>query len=156
MIETLMIPGGHRIDYLSVDAAGKPDAIGFYVSGDLTDQMPYSHEAKHHLYAGLDAIRKHLSYENLVAIYVDVDSAGAQERPAYRQMKKDMLAGKFRKLFTFVSFDLLGDPLVNCDLLDLYHKLRGFDWITCDDGICRLIAAADLRRRLAAGRRVCA
>ncbi len=155
MIETLMIQGGHRIDYLSEDAAGKPEAFGFYVCGDLGDQEPYSQEAKHHLYAGLNAIQKQLGRENLVAIYVDVNSADTQNRPAYQKMKQDMLDGMFRRVFTFVSDDLIGSCASSKDLLRLYQELEGFEWITCDDGVCHSISG-DLPRRLRAESVMCA
>ncbi len=153
MIETLMIQGGHRIDYMNEDAVGKPEAFGFYVRGNLSDQEPYSQEAKHHLYAGLNAIQTQLGYENLVAIYVDVNAADAQNRPAYQQMKQDMLDGLFRKIFTFMHSDLLGSCATLKDLLDLYEELEGFEWITCDDGRCRPFSG-DLRRRLRTERKV--
>jgi len=155
MIETLMIQGGHRIDYLNEDAAGTPEAFGFYVHGRLANQEPYSLEAKHHLYAGLSAIQQQLGYENLVAIYVDVSSAEVKNRPAYRKMKQDMLAGKFRRVFTVVSNDLLDDRATLKDLLNLYEELEGFEWITCDGGECRSFMG-DLHRYLQFARRVCA
>ncbi len=155
MIETLMVQGGHRIDYLSEDAAGKPEAFGFYVRGDLEDREPYSQEAKHHLYAGLDAIQKQLGRENLVAVYVDINSAEAQNRPAYEQMKRDILAGKFRRIFTFTASDLLGDRATLKDLLELYDELEGFEWITCDEGPNQAMNCS-LHRRQPDRRWVCA
>ncbi len=153
MIETLMIQGGHRIDYLNEDAAGNPEAFGFYVRGGLDDREPYSHEAKHRLYAGLNVIQRQLGFENLVAIYVDINSAELQNRPAYQQMKRDMLAGKFRRVVTFSHSDLLGSSATLKDLLDLYEELQGFEWISCEGGRARPIRV-DARSRNQAGKKV--
>lgn len=137
MIENLMIDGGYRIDYLNEDAVGRPQAFGFYVRGDLPENEPYSHAAKHRLHAGLDIIQKYLGHENLVAIYVDISSTASPDHPAYQQMKQDMLDGKFHRVFTLVSYDLLGGCPALIDLMNLYLELEGFELIACDEGLSR-------------------
>jgi hypothetical protein len=127
MFETLRKPGSFRIDYLNSNARGLHDAFAFYVRGELVDDAPYSLAAKHHLCAGLSVIRKNMNCDRLVAIYVDINPAYNLYRPAYVQMKHDLRAGYFRRIFTFQSGDLLGDWSAEKDLKKLYQDINGFD-----------------------------
>jgi hypothetical protein len=85
MFEALMKKGGYRVDYLNQKAAGSPDALGFYVRGQLSDQQPYSRDAKHHLYAGMLVIQNQLGSHNLVSVYLDVNEPENLDRPGYFQ-----------------------------------------------------------------------
>ncbi|MEN4099840.1 MAG: hypothetical protein ROW52_07950 [Anaerolineaceae bacterium] len=134
MFETLRKQGSYRIDYLNHAARGSPGAFAFYVRGELAQDAPYSVSAKHHLYAGLDVIQKLLNNNHLVAIYVDINPAHNLYRPAYVQMKRDLRAGYFRRVFTFNSADLLDDRAAVKDLQDLHRELAGFDVLHFQEG----------------------
>ena len=135
MFETLMTKGGYRIDLVNRKAGGTGDALGFYVRGDLAKGVPYSLDAKHHLYAGLDAIRKYHDEKNLYAVYLDIDRICNLARPAYLQLKRDLLYGAFRKVFVFSPDDLLGCEAAIRDLVALYRRVKGFELITEQQGI---------------------
>jgi hypothetical protein len=130
MFETLMKFGGHRVDYFNLAAQSSPDAFAFYVRGEKSCDMRYSAGARQHLIAGLHIIESQLGSENLVAVYVDVNSANNLERPAYKTMKADMRAGLFKRVFTFVACDLLGDHIAYEDLHTLYREVNGFEIFT--------------------------
>jgi hypothetical protein len=134
VFETLRKQGSFRIDYLNHAARGSPGAFAFYVRGELEKDAPYSLSAKHHLCAGLNVIRKNMNCNNLVAIYVDINTAKNVFRPAYVQMKRDLRAGLFRRVFTFRSGDLIGDQAVIRDLNKLYKDTAGFDVFSYQEG----------------------
>lgn len=132
MFDTLMQYGGHRVTYLNDCARGKACALGFYVRGELVKGQRYSHSTKHHLMAGLDVIQESLGRENLVAVYLDVDVLDNLSRPAYLQMKQDLCAGMFHRLFVFSQSDLMGNHQVDQDVYDLYRQTGGFDLLSAD------------------------
>ena len=132
MFETLMKSGAYRVDYLNQAASGQPDAGGFYVRGSLAGPFRYSVPAKRHLLGGLDFIRRMVGMNNLVAVYMDVDAANNLARPAYQQLKRDLRAGLFQRIFVYDSRDLIDDPASFEDVLELYLELGGFSLMTCD------------------------
>jgi hypothetical protein len=134
MFESLRKKGSFRIDYLNPTARGIPEAFAFYVRGEIEEGAAYSISAKHHLCAGLNFIRKNLNCDNLVAIYVDVNSIDNLFRPAYMQMKRDLRAGLFRRVFTFHSSDLLGDWAAVDDLTKLSRDVPELDVYSFQDG----------------------
>ncbi|MEA4910161.1 MAG: hypothetical protein GYA17_12915 [Chloroflexi bacterium] len=127
MFETLMVEGGYRIDYVNIQAQGRPGALAFYVRGDLDGKLPYSLRAKRHLQAGLSVIQRSLDLQKLVAVYMDVNSSVDLARPAYNQLKTDLRAGLFRRVFVFATSDLVDGPLVEDDMRHLYAELGGFE-----------------------------
>jgi len=129
MFETFMSKGGHRVDYLNPDAMGDPKAFGFYVRGEVPRLAVYSVTARRHLYAGLAVIEKKMDPKELVSVYLDINVLENIERPAYQHMKQDMRLGMFRRIFVYVSSDLLGHPTADSDLRDLYRELGGFELI---------------------------
>jgi hypothetical protein len=135
MFESLRKNGSFRIDYLNPAARGSKEAFAFYVRGEMEEGAAYSLSAKHHLCAGLNFIRKNLNCDNLVAIYVDVNTAENLYRPAYVQMKRDLRAGLFRQLFTFQSNDLMGDWAAVDDLKKLSHDVPELDVFSCQEGL---------------------
>lgn len=134
MLEALMRNGSHRVDYLNVNARGKPGAFAFYVCGDLPHNAAYSATAKRSLYAGLSLIQQALGPENLVAIYLDVNSVRNIARPAYVQMKQDLRAGMFRRIFILEGNGLSAERESAADLDALYREVGGFDLLTYEQG----------------------
>jgi hypothetical protein len=134
MLNTLLKFGSHRVDYFD-QTDGNPQAFAFYVRGGMAADERYSHEAKHQLYGGLAVIRTALGLENLAAVYIDIDELANFQRPAYQQMKKDLLAGMFNRVFVFDFSALLGEPAAEADLADLTAKVGGFELFSCgEDG----------------------
>ncbi len=134
MLEALMRSGSYRVDYLNVSARGKPEAFAFYVCGDLPHNAAYSATAKRSLYAGLSLIQQALGPENLVAIYLDVNSVKNITRPAYVQMKQDLRAGMFRRIFILQGNGLSAERESAADLDALYREVGGFDLLTYEQG----------------------
>ena len=85
MFETLMKSGSYRVDYFKDQAAGTPQALGFYACGDIPSQAPFSQTARHNLLAGLIVIQHHFGISNLVAIYLDVHAPYPQPQQAILQ-----------------------------------------------------------------------
>ncbi|HZW04000.1 MAG TPA: hypothetical protein VFF68_08730 [Anaerolineaceae bacterium] len=133
MFEALMKMGGYRVDYLNRQAAGSPQALGFYVRGQLTDDQPYSRDAKRRLYTGLAVVQNELGPENLVSVYVDVNRPENLTRPAYVQLKEDLRSGLFRRVFTVDVNDLAGAPNAIEDLCKFYQEVGGFELLAFDD-----------------------
>lgn len=134
MFDTLMRYGSHRVDYLNAHSRGKPAAFAFYVCGELPHNAAYSASAKRSLYAGLSLIQQTLGPENLVAVYLDVNSCRNVNRPAYVQMKTDMRSGLFRRVFVLQAEDLVGEVEAAHDLAVLYREVGGFDLLTYERG----------------------
>ena len=134
MFEALMKMGGYRVDYLNRKAAGSPQALGFYVRGQLVDGQPYSRDAKRRLYAGLAVIQQELGPENLVSVYMDVNFPDNLARPAYVQLKEDVRQGLFRRVFTFDVNDLAGAPNAVQDLCNFYQEIGGFELLGLEEG----------------------
>lgn len=135
MFETLMKHGGHRVDYLNPSARGSRNSLAFYVCSDLPARAAYSIEAKRHLFAGLEYVQRVLGEQNLVAIYLDVNSPVAFERPAYEQMKRDLRDRYFRRLFVYSLYDLVSSEDMLDDLSDLYAQVGGFELISAAEGV---------------------
>lgn len=134
MFETLMKFGGYRVDYMRNDRVGKPAALGLYVLGDLPANQSYSREAKHHLFTALCLLRDQHEIDNLVAIYLDVNSPVETHRPAYQQMKRDMKAGLFRRLCVPSICNLAGDDLMAEDFWKFYRELEWCEITSIDSG----------------------
>lgn len=134
MFEALRTAGGHRVDYLNQQARGRDGAFAFYVCGDKPEEAAYSQTAKRSLLAGLSLIQQTLGPENLVAVYLDVNSIENIARPAYVQMKDDLRSGMFKRLFTLHAGDLIGEAESAEDLNQLYYEVGGFDLLTFEQG----------------------
>jgi hypothetical protein len=137
MFDVLTHMGGYRVDYLNKQAAGSPQALGFYVRGELDENQPYARDAKRRLYAGMLVIQQELGANNLVSVYLDVDRPDNLQRPAYQQMKRDLRDGLFRRVFAFDLQDLAGAQNAVHDLYRLYEELQGFDLLTYETGAFR-------------------
>ena len=135
MFETLMKFGGYRVDYLNMDRAGSSAAMGLYVLGDLPAHQSYSRMAKHNLFTGLCVIREQHEDQNLVAIYLDINSPDEAQRPAYQQMKRDMKAGMFRRLCVPVVYDLVGSTELYSDFWNFYRELEWMDILATEAGM---------------------
>ena len=130
MLDALMKFGGHRIDYF-LQARSNLDAFGFYVCGGLGADCAYSLEAKHQLYFGLALIQSQLGLKNLVAIYIDVNDVNNLQRPAYVQLKQDLINGLFRRVLILDEAVLAGNPAAEADLATLSEQVNGFELFTC-------------------------
>jgi hypothetical protein len=137
MFETLMKPGSCRTDYFNEQAVGTETAFGFYVCGELEPQAAFSLSGRRSLLGGLSIIQQELGPQNLVAIYLDVSSPECNARPAYHQMKRDLRAGMFRRVFVFRSCILARGKGMLADLCQLSDEIGGFELITYDGGACR-------------------
>jgi len=137
MFETFMHPGAYRIDYFNGEAMGRPDAIALYVLGNLPEQAAYSNQAKRNLVAGLSLIQKEIGKQNLVAVYIDINTADNLARPAYQQMKWDIRLGVSHQIMVHDMSDLAIDSAVMDDLNTLYREVGGFKVITYHTGVCR-------------------
>ena len=135
MLNTLMKTGGYRIDYFD-DRENNPLYFGFYIRGEKSDLDAYSRDVKSQLYTGLLLIQSKHERQNLRGIYLDVDSLDNIQRPAYVQLKADLINGLFRRIFVLDESALLGTTAANDDLLSVYLMVGGFELIVCRDGEC--------------------
>lgn len=106
MFATLMEKNGHRVEYWHECMRGKPMSLGFYVRGEIFPGDQYSVSARFHLTVGMLVIERDLGLSNLHGLYVDIDSAENLYRPAYVQLKQDLIEGAIRKVFVFELEDL--------------------------------------------------
>jgi hypothetical protein len=150
MLETMMKFGAFRVDYINQGLNRNQKAFGFYLRAEISVGDHYSRDAKHQLYSGLTIIKKKLEMVNLVGIYLDVDSLDNLERPAYQQMKEDMLNGLFKRLFVLDENAILGSLAAEHDLLRLFVRTGGFELFTCKNGECVPLEFARVIEPLAA------
>lgn len=134
MLDTLMRVGAHRIEYL--DDSRNPQAFAFYIRGNKKAGDVICKDAKSQLYAGLLLIHHKLQMTHLAGIYVDVDGLENLQRPAYLQLKQDLMAGKFSRVFILERSALLGTPQAVHDLQQLYFACSGFELMVCREGEC--------------------
>lgn len=129
MLDTLMKFGAYRVDYFEQKNRFNPEAFGFYIRADIEEGQPYSREAKHHLYKGLNLIHRELGMSNLIGIYLDVDCLKNLQRPAYQQMKKDILNGYFRRILILDEITIRGCPRAELDLKDLACRVGWLEFL---------------------------
>lgn len=127
MLDTLMKFGAYRVNYFEPLILENPEAFGFYIRAEIEEGQAYSHEAKYQLYAGLDLIQRVLGMTNLVGIYMDVNCLKNLQRPAYQQLKKDIVAGYFRRILVLDEFAIKGCPGSEKDLIDLAYLVGDLD-----------------------------
>jgi hypothetical protein len=134
MLDTMMRVGAHRIEYL--DDTRNPQSFAFYIRGNKRAGDVICKDAKSQLYAGLLLIHNKLQMTNLAGIYVDVDGLENLQRPAYLQLKQDLIAGMFRRVFILDRSALLGSPQADQDLQQLFFHCGGFELLVCREGEC--------------------
>ena len=132
MLETLLKFGSHRVDYF--DRSGRnPQAFAFYVRGTIAFDERFSHEAKCQLYTGLAWIKQVMSLKDLAAVYIDINQLDNLQRTAYVQLKKDLRAGMFSRVFVVNKSALLGTPAANADLAALRNTISDFELLSRDE-----------------------
>lgn len=136
MLDTLMQIGAYRVSYFSNSQEPSPLAFGFYIRGEKMPQDVYSRDAKQQLYAGLFLIHTKLQMRNMRGLYVDVDSIDNLMRPAYLQLKRDLINGYIRRVFVLDKSALLGTHQAEEDLREVYQAVGGFDLLVCHEGEC--------------------
>jgi hypothetical protein len=125
MLDTLTKFGAYRVNYFEPLIQKNPEAFGFYIRAEIDEGQAYSHEAKHQLYTGLDLIQRVLGINNLVGIYMDVNCLVNLQRPAYQQMKRDVIAGYFHRILILDAAAITGCPDSEKDLSDLAFLVGG-------------------------------
>lgn len=135
MLDTLMKFGAYRVEHFNDEYQADLSAFGFYIRGEK-QAGAYYRDAKSQLYAGLMLIHSKQMMSHLRGIYVDVDALENLQRPAYCQMKSDLLNGLFRRIFVLDESALLGEPEAEADLRRIYRAVGGFDLLVCRDGDC--------------------
>jgi hypothetical protein len=136
MLDTLTQIGAYRVSYFSSSQEPNPLAFGFYIRGEKAPQDVYSRDAKTQLYAGLFLIHTKLQIRNLRGLYVDVDSISNLMRPAYLQLKRDLINGFIRRVFILDESALFGAGEAEDDLRLVYETVGGFDLFVCQEGEC--------------------
>ncbi len=136
MLDSLMKIGAYRVEHFENIDRIDPEAFGFYIRGELKGASAYSRDAKTQLYAGLMMIHSKVQMAHLRGIYVDVDSIENLQRPAYLQMKEDLIAGLFRRILVLDEAALLGSADAQVDLYQVYIAIGGFELLVCRDGEC--------------------
>ena len=136
MLDTMMKFGAFRVDYFHRGPDIDQKAFGFYLRSEISGGDRFSRGAKIQLYSGLMFIKQNLEFNHLVGIYLDVDSLDNLERPAYKQMKRDIFAGYFKRLFVLDENAIMGSDISNLDLLNFFVQVDGFDLFTCKNGQC--------------------
>lgn len=136
MLDALMKIGAYRVERFEFDYRENPEAFGFYIRGEKTDSGAYCRDAKSQLYGGLMLIQSKKMMCNLRGIYVDVDELCNLKRPAYVQMKVDLISGLFTRIFVLDAGALLAPGIVAEDLHQLYKAAGGFELLVCQEGEC--------------------
>ncbi len=134
MYEKIRDLGDYRVDYLNQEAVGCKEAFGFYVLGDAAEHASCSIKARRDLLTGLSAICTSLAGRNLVGVYVDVNHIANLDRPAYRQMKRDIQAGWFVRVLVVQTADLLGHPAAQADFEWLSEAVGGIEVTSLQGG----------------------
>lgn len=131
MLDTLLKFGSHRVDYF--DRSGlNPQAFAFYVRGGMDAHHSYSVDAKHQLYRGLALIGTRLGFGNLAAVYVDVNDLENLQRQAYVQLKRDLQAFMFNRVFILQDSALFGSAEGDRDFTEISSRILGFELLCCD------------------------
>ncbi len=144
MFETLMKSGSYRVDYFKDQAAGTPQALGFYACGDYSipgalqpiGQAQPAGRVDHH-----SASLWHLQPGGNLPGRPCVRSRLI--RPAYEQMKRDLRSGLFKRAFVFSTCRLQNGQDMLEDLCKLYGEIDGFELITFENGACKTLLPCD-------------
>ena len=84
-------------------------------------------------------IHTRLGMKNLRGIYIDVDRADNLQRPAYAQLKADLISGLFKTVFTLGENALLGSEVAKADMRRVHQLCGGFELLVCKDGVCTAV-----------------
>jgi hypothetical protein len=136
MLDTFMKIGAYRVDKFDLDDRLNPDAFAFYIRGEKADHGAYCRDAKSQLYAGLLLLQSKQMMVNLSGVYVDVDQLKNLQRPAYMQLKADLINGLFNRIFVLEASTIWDPGIVEDDLRNLYLAVGGFDLLVCREGDC--------------------
>jgi hypothetical protein len=136
MLDTLMKIGAYRVEHFESEFQADPFAFGFYIRGEVTTTDAYSRDAKTQLYAGLMLIHSKLQMKHLRGIYLDMDYLENLQRPAYVQLKADLINGLFKRVFVLDESALLGTLEAEKDLHKIYLTVGGFELLVCREGEC--------------------
>lgn len=138
MLDALTKFGGYRIDHFEQNC-GNTNAFAFYVRGGLVPGSLYSLEAKQQLYFGLALIQSLLGLEKLAGVFVDVNDLVNLDRPAYRELKREILAGKVRRVLVLDPSAILGNPVADRDVAALFQRVDRLEIFTVIAGVERPI-----------------
>lgn len=133
MLDTLTKFGGYRIDHFEQNR-NNADAFVLYVRGGMVAGSSYSLEAKQQLYFGLATIQSLLGLEKLVGVFVDVNDLSNLERPAYRQMKREILSGEIKRVLILDRSALLGCAQADRDMVKLLRRASYLEIFTVVSG----------------------
>ena len=136
MLDTFMRIGAYRVERFECDSRANPNAFAFYIRGEKTNSGAYCRDAKSQLYTGLMLIQSKKMIGSLRGIYVDVDELHNLQRPAYMQLKVDLINGLFRRIFVLESTAIWGPGIVEEELRQLYLAVGGFELLECREGEC--------------------
>jgi hypothetical protein len=136
MLDTFMKIGAYRVERFEVEERMDPDAFAFYIRGEKAESGAYCRDAKSQLYAGLMLIQSKGMMHHLSGIYVDVDELVNLQRPAYRQLKADLIDGLFKHIFVLEAAAFWAPGIVEDDLRQLYLAVGGFELLVCREGEC--------------------
>ena len=129
MLEALMKIGGYRVERF-IHSAQTGDEFGMYVRGMLSGAEVYSRVAKQQLYYGLATLYKLGELKSLAGIYLDIAQLEDLQRPAYQQLKHDMLEGRFHRVMILDVCALFGCEAAEKDLKKLSRRVAGFELFT--------------------------
>lgn len=138
MLDALTKFGGYRIDLFEHNRSNN-NAFALYVRGGLVPGSQYSLEAKQQLYFGLALIQTVLGLEKLAGVYVDVNDLANPDRPAYRELKREILAGKIRRVLILDPSAILGHPVADRDMAELFQQAERLEVFTVVSGMERPI-----------------
>ena len=136
MLDTFMKIGAYRVEKFDFDDRMNPDTFAFYIRGEKADHGAYCRDAKFQLYAGLMLIQSKHRMVNLSGVYVDVDKLKNLQRPAYKQLKADLINGLFNRIFVLEASAIWEPGIVEDDLRNLYLAAGGFALLVCSEGDC--------------------
>jgi hypothetical protein len=138
MLDALTKFGGYRIDHFEPNCSNA-SAFALYVRGGLVPGSLYSLEAKQQLYFGLALIQSVLGLEKLAGVFVDVNDLANLERPAYRELKREILAGEIKRVLILDPSAILGNPVADRDVAELFQRVNRLEIFTVIAGVERPI-----------------
>lgn len=138
MLDALTKFGGYRIDLFEQNR-GNTNAFALYVRGGLVPGSQYSLEAKQQLYFGLALIQSVVGLEKLAGVFVDVNDLQNLNRPAYHELKRQILAGEFSRVMILDPSAVLGHPIADRDLAKLFQQAERLEVFTVVSGVERPI-----------------
>jgi hypothetical protein len=79
-------------------------------------------------------IQSGIGLEKLAGVFVDVNDLSNIERPAYSQMKQEILSGEIHRVLILDRSAILGNPAADEDVMELFRQANCLEIFTLTSG----------------------